>query len=148
MFFDKFNYIMQMNRQWMYGNRIHDEFTNGVRDFIRVANANKKQNGFIFCPCTNCKNQKDYSNSQIVHTHLFRYGFMPSYNCWTKHGEMGVMMEDNEEEQDEDDYHHMYPEYGDTATEEAEGEAEEERHDEPADDLGRFIADERRDCES
>jgi hypothetical protein len=31
---------------------------------------------------------------------------MPSYNCWTKHGERG----DNEEEEDDD----MYPKYGDT----------------------------------
>ena len=149
MFVDKFNCIMQMNRQWMYGNRIGADFTNGVNEFIRVADANKKRNGFIFCPCKNCKNQKDYSDSHTVHIHLFKFGFMPSYNCWTKHGEMGVMMEDNEEEQDEDDYHHMYPEYSDDpATGEPEGEAEEERHDEPADDLGRVIADERNDCES
>ncbi|KAK1660667.1 hypothetical protein QYE76_048826 [Lolium multiflorum] len=35
------------------------------------------------------------------------------YNCWTKHGERGVMMEDNEEEEED---HDMYPNYGDTAT--------------------------------
>jgi hypothetical protein len=35
---------------------------------------------------------------------------MPSYNCWTKHGERGVMMKDDEEEEEDDD---MYPNYSD-----------------------------------
>jgi hypothetical protein len=35
---------------------------------------------------------------------------MPSYNCWTKHGERGVMMEYNKEE--DDDNYPMFPEYG------------------------------------
>jgi hypothetical protein len=74
---------------------------------------------------------------------------MPSYNCWTKHGEKGVIMEDNEEEEDDD----MYPKYGDTTTGEAEaegtGEAEdEEASDEPDDDLRRAIVDAHRKAES
>jgi hypothetical protein len=74
---------------------------------------------------------------------------MPSYNCWTKHGEKGVIMEDNEEEEDDD----MYPEYGDTTTGEAEaegtGEAEnEEASNEPDDDLRRAIIDAYRETES
>ena len=52
-------------------------------------------------------------------------------------------MEDNEEEEDDDNYPGL-PEYGDTSM----GEAEEEAHDEPADELGRTIADARRDCET
>ena len=56
-------------------------------------------------------------------------------------------MEDNEEEEDDDNYH-GFPEYSDTSMGEAEGEAEEESHYEPADDLGRTIADARRDCEN
>ena len=39
---------------------------------------------------------------------------MPHYNVWTKHGERGVMMEDNVEEEDDDNYP-MFREYGDTA---------------------------------
>jgi hypothetical protein len=72
---------------------------------------------------------------------------MTSYNCWTKHGERGVTLEDNEEEEDDDNYPE-FPEYGDTFMGEAKGEAEEEAHDEPADDLGRTIADARRDYET
>ena len=55
---------------------------------------------------------------------------MPSYNCWTKHGEKGVMMEDNEEEEDDDDP--IFPdeeeEYGDTAMEDNEEGDEEQGH--------------------
>ena len=37
---------------------------------------------------------------------------MPHYNVWTKHGERGVMMEDNEDEEDDDGYPgHGFPEY-------------------------------------
>nr|XP_051206475.1 uncharacterized protein LOC127321483 [Lolium perenne] len=76
---------------------------------------------------------------------------MPSYNCWTKHGERGVMMEDDDEEEEDDD---MYPNYGDTATghdedEDAGGGEDEEASDEPVDDdLRRAIADAHRDAET
>jgi hypothetical protein len=74
---------------------------------------------------------------------------MPSYNYWTKHGERGVIMEDNEEEEDDD----MYPEYGDTATGEVEAEGTEEARDEealdePDDDLRWAIVDAHREAES
>ncbi|KAK1677171.1 hypothetical protein QYE76_038019 [Lolium multiflorum] len=78
-------------------------------------------------------------------------GFMPSYNCWTKHGGRGVMMEGNEEEENDDD---MYPNYGDTATgydedEEAGGAEDKEASDEPVDnDLHRAIADAYREAET
>ena len=65
-----------------------------------------------------CGNMKSYSDSKTLQTHLLYKGFMPHYNVWTKHGEIGVMMEDNEEEQDDDNY--VPPEYGDAATGEAE----------------------------
>ena len=132
-----------MNRQWMYVDRRLPAFTTGLQKFIDVAKANTRD-GFMCCPCVKCKNTMDYSNSKTLHGHLIRHGFMPSYNCWTKHGEIGVMMEENEEEDDEDNYP-MFPEYGDTATG---GADEEEASDKPTDDLGRVIADAKRDCES
>jgi len=51
-------------------------------------------------------------------------------------------MEDNEEEEDDDNYP-GFPEYDGTTMEE---EAKEEASDEPADDLGRAIADAKRNC--
>ena len=55
MVFDKLNYIMQMNRQWMYIDRRFDEFTSGLSNFMTVVNANK-HGGFMYCPYVNCKN--------------------------------------------------------------------------------------------
>ena len=85
-----------MNRQWMYGDRHTSEYIKGVRKFLEVAEANK-QNGFMCCPCPDCGNTRSYSYKKFPHTHLLYKGFMPHYNVWTKHGETGVMMEDNEE---------------------------------------------------
>jgi hypothetical protein len=68
---------------------------------------------------------------------------MSSYNYWTKHGEREVIMKDNEEEEDDNKYPE-FSEYGGTSV----GEDEEEAPDEPADDLGQFIVDAQRDCES
>ena len=81
---------------------------------------------FMCCPCLDCGNTRSYSDKKIFHTHLLYKGFMPHYNVWTKHGEIGVMMEDNEEEEDDDNY--VTPEYGDAITGGAAGD-----HDEPDD---------------
>ena len=98
-----YTYIMQMSRAWMYADKCSNEFIKGVREFLIVAEANK-QNNFMCCPCRKCKNEKDYTDKKTLHGHLFRYGFKSGYNVWTKHGERGVMMEDNEEEEDDDNY--------------------------------------------
>ena len=92
-----------MNRQWMYGDRHTSEYIKGVHNFLEVAEANK-QNGFMCCPCPKCGNTKSYSDRKILHTHLLYKGIMPHYNVWTRHGEIGVMMEDGEEEEDDDNY--------------------------------------------
>ena len=52
---------MQMNRQWMYGDRRTSEYITGLQNFIVVANANRGHNGFMCCPCVHCQNKKDYS---------------------------------------------------------------------------------------
>ena len=138
----------------MYDDRCSPEFITGVHTFLLAAEANKRADGFMPCPCAGCKNGHSYSTSRTIHVHLFEFGFMPHYNVWTKHGEIGVMMEDNEEEEDDDSYPgHGFPEYDDTTMrEEAEPamreEAEEEASDEPADVLGRAIANAKRNCAS
>ena len=78
------------------------------------------------CPCVDCRNVKGYSKRFALHSHLILKGFMPSYYCWTKHGERGVMMEDNEEKEDDDNYPMFHEEYGDTAMEDNEEEGGEE----------------------
>jgi hypothetical protein len=113
-----------------------------MRSFIGVAKENK-WDGFMSYPGGFCQNKKDYSSSKILYSHQLRFGFMSSYNCWTKHEERGVIMEDNEEEEDDKNYHE-FPEYGGTAM----GEDEELTPDAPADDLGWAIVDAKRDCKS
>ena len=141
--------VMKMSRQWMYDDRCSPQFVEGVHTFLLAAEANKRADGFMPCPCAGCKNGHNYSTSRTIHVHLFESGFMPHYNVWTKHGESGVMMEDNEEEEDDDSYPcHGFPEYDDTTmreeSEPAMREAEEEASDEPTDDLGQAIADAKR----
>ena len=132
-----------MNRQWMYGNRRTSEYIEGLHNFLAAAEANK-HNGFMCCPCPICGNTKSYSDTKILNTHMLYKGFMPHYNVWTKHGEIGVMMEDSEEEEDDDNY--VPPEYGDATMGEAED--QEEPDDVHDDDLRRVIVDARRQCES
>jgi hypothetical protein len=123
------------------------EFIRDVHKFINVAKANA-QNSFMCCPCVLCKNEKDYSCSRILHEYLFTSNFMPNYICWTKHGEIGVIMEEDEEEEggDDDIIIRGFAEYcafDDTAMGEAEEEVEDEEEiaaeDELADDLGQAI---------
>jgi hypothetical protein len=136
----------------MYGDRRTAAYRAGVHYFRDAAEANKHGGGFMFCPCVECRNVKDYTSSRVIQSHLLRSGFMPGYNVWTKHGERGVVMEDgDEEENDDDNYRSMFPEYADTEmeeNEEEEGQGEERAPDEPADDLGRVISDARRDCDT
>ena len=85
----------QMSRQWMYmTDRRSMEFIDGVHEFIKVAE-NHKYGGFVRCPCKNCKNEKDYSSSRTIHSHLFNSGFMPNYYA----GERGIMLDNNVEEE-------------------------------------------------
>ncbi|KAK1667043.1 hypothetical protein QYE76_055202 [Lolium multiflorum] len=141
--------LLPMSHPWMYGNRCAPAFREGVNSFLLVAEANKSKQGFMCCPCLKCKNEKDYSCSRDIKSHLLRFGFMSSYNVWTKHGEEGVMMEDGDEEEDNDDqYRSMFSECDDTAMEDNEEEGgEEHAADDPVDDdLRRAISDARRDC--
>ena len=71
----------------------------GVHEFIKAAEKHK-YGGFIRCSCKFCKNEKEYSSSRIIHSHLFSSGFMPNYNVWTKHGERRIMLDNNVEEED------------------------------------------------
>ena len=128
----------------MYGDRRCPEFINGMHNFLRVAESNK-QNGFMFCPCDDCRNKRNYPCSRTLHSHLLREGFMLNYFCWTKHGETGVIM-DNDEEEDDDNYP-VYSEHGGTM-EEDEAEHEVIVDDQSDDDLRRVIRDEQINCGS
>jgi len=122
------------------------EFIDGVHEFIKVAE-NHKYGGFVRCPCKNCKNEKDYSSSRTIHSHLFSSGFMPNYYVWTKHGERGIMLDNNEEEDDRiPDFAGNYGAFfDDTAMGEPEEDAE--GHD-VEDDLGQMLRKAEKVCET
>nr|ABF97873.1 transposon protein, putative, CACTA, En/Spm sub-class [Oryza sativa Japonica Group] len=133
-----------MDHQWMYADRRSKEFIDGVHYFLRVAEANMNK-GFICYPCNKCINQKEYSASRTIHFHLFESGFMPSYNCWTSHGEHGVEMEEDEVEDDN------IPDFAQYGGFEGNQTGEEERDadgNDVADDLGQLLQDAKEDCES
>ena len=126
--------------------RRSQEFIEGVHSFLGMAEVNKRD-GFMCYPCAICKNLKEYASSKSLHSHLLKSGFMPNYICWTKHVEIGVVMEEGEEEQWDDN--DIIPDgacFNDTAM----GEVEEEvaAEDESADDLCQVIRDTQRECES
>ena len=75
------------------------EFMDGVHEFIKAAEK-YKYGGFVRCPYKFCKNERDYSSSRTIHSHLFNSDFMLNYYVWTKHGERGIMLDNNEEEED------------------------------------------------
>nr|CAE01994.2 OSJNBb0033G08.10 [Oryza sativa Japonica Group] len=133
-----------MDRQWMYADWRSKEFIEGVHYFLRVAEANKR-NGFTCCPCNKCKNQKEYSVSRTIHFHLFESGFMPSYNCWTSHGEQGVEMEEGEVEDNNLPDWAQYAGFEGNQTGEVDRDAGDN---DAADDLGQMLQDAKEDCES
>ena len=122
------------------------EFIDGVHEFIKVAE-NHKYDGFVRCPCKNCKNEKDYSSSRTIHSHLFNSGFMPNYYVWTKHGERGIVLDNNVEEEDRiPDFAANYNSFfNDTAM----GEPEEDTEGYVVeDDLGQMLREAEEGCET
>jgi hypothetical protein len=140
--------MMQMNRQWMHADRRSPEYIAGIQAFLEVAKANKNPKGFMFCPCSLCRNDKGYSDWGTLHLHLIKKGFMVNYVLWTRHSERGVVMEENEDEEDDNNIPDWAAgqDFADTLMEDAdEEEIPEEGH---VDDLGQVLKDAQRDYEN
>ncbi|KAL6623359.1 hypothetical protein ACP70R_033238 [Stipagrostis hirtigluma subsp. patula] len=82
-----------MDRGWMYGDHRSLEFVNGVDSFVKAAKlyitTNPRDDGFVYCPCIDCKNQKQFANVEQIRIHLLERGFKEHYTCWNMHGEVG-----------------------------------------------------------
>jgi hypothetical protein len=115
--------------------------------FLKVAKANKNPKGFMWCPCSLCKNDKDYSDWGTLHLHLIKNGFMVNYVLWTSHGERWVVMEENEDEEDDNNIPGWVAgqDFADTLMEDADEEKRSE--DGHVDDLGQVLKAAQRDCE-
>jgi hypothetical protein len=114
------------------------EWINGLNYFLDVAEAHRSSKGFMCCPCHICRNNKEFSRRSTLHVHLIERGFMDNYTLWTKHGEPGVLMEDDEEDDDANnipDWAYLYKAGGfdDEPMDEAEENTVEEQ---PHDELG------------
>jgi hypothetical protein len=59
-------------------NHTCDDYLDGLKSFLTVAEADmlNGQKLSMWCPCADCENEKQYSNSLTVHAHLIIRGFM------------------------------------------------------------------------
>jgi hypothetical protein len=87
--------MMQMNWQWMNTDRRSPQYIASMQAFLEVAKANKNSKEFMCCPISLCRNNKDYSDWRTLHLHLITNGFMANNVLWTRHGERGIVMEEN-----------------------------------------------------
>jgi len=134
----------------MYGGRATSAWINGLESFLNAAEANRSPKGLMFCPCSVCQNMKEYKKRDTLWSHIYDRGFMRSYNVWTKHGEHGVMMEDNEEDDDNNDipdwaFLHEVGGFQDEPMDECEANVAQEQ---PPDELGQVLVDAQKDSET
>ncbi|CAM8884147.1 unnamed protein product [Rhodiola kirilowii] len=77
-----------MNREWVSGNRLSDEYEKGIMDFCAFASAYASRNNIerVFCPCMGCRNYKKVKPKKL-RKHLLLKGINPRYTVWYLHGE-------------------------------------------------------------
>ncbi|CAM8885163.1 unnamed protein product [Rhodiola kirilowii] len=77
-----------MNREWVSGNRLSDEYEKGIMDFCAFASAYASRNNIerVFCPCMSCWNYKLVKPKKL-RKHLLFKGINPQYTVWYLHGE-------------------------------------------------------------
>ena len=86
-----FDYFL--DRSWMYEPRkgmkgsIKERFCNGVHVFIRFSQSNNRNNVDIRCPCSKRKHLKHWK-PDVAEVHLYKFGFVPNYYLWDRHGEL------------------------------------------------------------
>ncbi|XP_076886636.1 uncharacterized protein LOC143536558 [Bidens hawaiensis] len=79
-----------MDHDWMYKASYTSEiYAAGVQSFLSAAEANrvKKRSRSICCPCSVCQTFQYFEDITEIEAHLFENGFMPRYDCWSRHGE-------------------------------------------------------------
>ena len=135
----------------MHGSRSTSAWIQGLDSFLKAAMANRSPKGLMYCPCNVCENKKEFRKRDTLWNHLALNGFMSNYSLWTKHGEVGVMMEDNEEDDDGDNnlpdwaWVHEAGGFQDEPMDEGEANVAQE---EPPDELGQALLDAQKDSET
>ncbi len=90
------------------------------------------------------QSQREYSGVRTIHIHLFKMGFMPSYNVWTSHRELGVQMDEDEAEDENIPDWAQYGGFEGNTAGEVDGAVEDS---DAVDDLGQMLQDVKEDCE-
>jgi hypothetical protein len=69
--------MSSLDRSWMYGSRLFNEYINELDAFINFVNKDMVDNdrGFICCPCKYGKNDKKYRSDDVLRTHLIKHRF-------------------------------------------------------------------------
>jgi hypothetical protein len=135
----------------MHGSRSTSAWIQGLDSFLKAAMANRSPKGLMCCPCSVCENKKEFRKRETLWNHLALNGFMSNYSLWTKHGEVGVMMEDNEEDDDGDNnlpdwaWVHETGSFQDEPMDEGEANVAQE---EPPDELGQALLDAQKDSDT
>ena len=67
------------------------QYLGGLKSFMEFERADMEARSktTIYCPCSDCRNERKYSDFEVVYAHLIVRGFLPNYTCWNKHGEEG-----------------------------------------------------------
>ena len=86
----------------MHGSRSTSAWIQGLDSFLKAAMANRSPKSLMCCPRSICENKKEFRKIDTLWNHLALNRFMSNYTLWTKHDEVGLMMEDNEENADDD----------------------------------------------
>ena len=79
---------MTIDKSWMNIRKrsSFDEFWNSLQNFFQMEKPLANDKGLIKCPCNRCVNN-DRHQLVVLKCHIFRYGFMTSYDVWIYHGE-------------------------------------------------------------
>ncbi|CAM8996812.1 unnamed protein product [Rhodiola kirilowii] len=77
-----------MNREWVSGNRLSDEYESGIMDFCAFASAyaSRKQHKTSLLSVYGCWNFKKVKPKKL-RKHLLLRGLAPQYKEWYLHGE-------------------------------------------------------------
>jgi hypothetical protein len=95
-----------------------------------------------------CAETTDYSDWGTLHLQLIKNVFMANYVLWTRHGERGVLMEENEDEEEDNNIPDWAAGQAFTDTLMEDADEEEIPEDGHVDDLGQVLKDAQRDYEN
>ncbi|KVI03327.1 hypothetical protein Ccrd_018373 [Cynara cardunculus var. scolymus] len=75
------------DRAWIVSrNRISQEYTLGLNNFLATAKRHLGVDGRTLCPCNRCENTW-LQRLPMIRAHILQYGMLATYQRWIHHGE-------------------------------------------------------------